>query len=68
MLVLSRKPSEKIVIGTDMVVTVLSVDGDRVKLGVDAPRNIRVDRNEVYERRQEELRLLANRNVRPSVA
>jgi carbon storage regulator len=49
MLVLSRKISEKIVISTDIVVTVLNVDGDQVKLGIDAPRDISVHRQEVFD-------------------
>ena len=57
MLVLSRKTDERIILGNEIVVTVVSIDGDHVKLGVDAPRHIRVDRIEVHERRQKELRL-----------
>ena len=49
MLVLSRKIGEKIVISNDIVVTVLNVDGEQIKLGIDAPRNISVHRQEVYE-------------------
>lgn len=49
MLVLSRKISEKIVISTDIVVTVLNVDGDQVKLGIDAPRDISIHRQEVFD-------------------
>lgn len=49
MLVLSRKRNEKIVIGDEVVVTVLDVRGDQVQLGIDAPRKIPVHRHEVYE-------------------
>lgn len=49
MLVLSRKLGEKIVIGHDVLVTVLEVRGDTVKLGVTAPRHISVHREEIYE-------------------
>ncbi len=49
MLVLSRKISEKIVISTDIVVTVLNVDGDQVKLGIEAPREISIHRQEVFD-------------------
>lgn len=49
MLVLSRKLGEKIVIGHDVVVTVLEVRKDTVKLGVDAPRAVTVHRMEIYE-------------------
>ena len=50
MLVLSRKRGEAIVIGNGITVTVLAVDGDRVKLGVVAPAEVPVHREEVYQR------------------
>ena len=49
MLILSRKLDEKIVIGDEIVVTIVAVSGDTVKLGIDAPRSIKVYRAEVYE-------------------
>ena len=49
MLVLSRKPNESICISSDIVVTVLSIRGDNVKLGIEAPREMPVHRQEVYE-------------------
>ena len=50
MLVLSRKCGEVLVIGNDITVTVLAVDGDRVKLGVVAPAEVPVHREEIYQR------------------
>lgn len=50
MLVLSRKRNEAIVIGNGITVTVLAVDGDRVKLGIVAPAEVPVHREEVYQR------------------
>ena len=50
MLVLSRKRGEAIVIGDGITVSVLAVDGDRVKLGVVAPMEVPVHREEVYQR------------------
>jgi carbon storage regulator len=47
-LVLSRRAGESINIGDDVVVTVLEVRGDIVRVGVDAPRSVRVHREEVY--------------------
>lgn len=47
MLVLTRKVGEAIVIGDDVTVTVLEVRGDVVRLGIDAPRSVRVHREEV---------------------
>lgn len=49
MLVLSRKRNESIVIGDVMTVTVLEIHGERVKLGVMGPKDIRVQRKEVPE-------------------
>jgi carbon storage regulator len=50
MLVLSRKRGEVITIGNGVTVTVLAVQGDRVKLGVVAPVEVPVHRQEIYER------------------
>lgn len=47
MLVLSRKKAEKIVIDGDIVIEVLAVNGDRVRLGIEAPKNVPILRSEV---------------------
>jgi carbon storage regulator len=49
LLVLSRRVGESIVIGSDVVVTVLEVRGDIIRIGVDAPREVTVHRSEVFE-------------------
>lgn len=49
MLVLTRKKGESIVISDDIVLTVLSVDGEHVKLGIEAPRDIDIYRKEVLD-------------------
>lgn len=49
MLVLSRKENQRIVIGDDIKIVVVSVKGDKVRLGIDAPGNIPVHRQEVYD-------------------
>ncbi len=54
MLVLSRKQGEQICIGEGVVLTVISVHGDRVRLGVQAPREVTVDRQEIRQRKIEE--------------
>jgi len=51
MLVLSRKLNEAIVINDTVRVTVLGVKGDRVRLGIEAPREVSVDRREVHARK-----------------
>jgi carbon storage regulator len=59
MLVLSRKLNESIVINDDIVVTVLGVKGDRVRLGIEAPGEIPVHRQEVYKKLQDEAVLMS---------
>ena len=49
MLVLSRKKNEAIMLGHDIEITVLGFDGDKVKLGINAPKNITILRKEVYQ-------------------
>lgn len=53
MLVLSRRPGEEIIINGNIRVTVVSVKGDRVRVGIAAPGDIPVDRAEVHQRRGE---------------
>ena len=47
MLVLTRKTGEKIVIGDDITITILDVRGDGIRVGIDAPRDIKIQREEV---------------------
>ncbi len=54
MLILSRKINEKIKIGEDITLTILEVRGDQVKIGVEAPKDVKVFRQEVYESIQKE--------------
>jgi carbon storage regulator len=49
MLVLSRKKNESIVINNDVVITVVEIRGDKVRLGIVAPKDVPVHREEVYE-------------------
>jgi carbon storage regulator len=49
MLVLSRKKDEKIVIGDNITVMVIEIRGDKVRLGIEAPKEITVHRQEVYD-------------------
>ncbi|HWE36139.1 MAG TPA: carbon storage regulator CsrA [Isosphaeraceae bacterium] len=49
MLVLSRKKNESIVIDDHITITVVEIRGDKVRLGIDAPKDITVHRREVYE-------------------
>jgi len=54
LLVLSRKISETLVIGNDVKVTVLGIHGNQVRLGVSAPKEIPVNREEIHNRIQQE--------------
>ncbi len=49
MLVLSRKKGESIVIGDDIVLTIVEVRGDKIRLGIDAPRDVPVHRKEIRD-------------------
>ena len=61
MLVLTRRPGESIVIGDDIVITIIEIKGGQVRVGIDAPRSIDVYREEIYEQvRQENLAAIAN--------
>jgi carbon storage regulator len=49
MLVLSRQSDETIIIGDNIRVTIVEVRGDKVRIGIDAPRNVTVHRQEIYD-------------------
>ena len=52
-LVLTRKIGEKLFIGDDVTLTVLGISGNQVRVGVDAPKSVAVDREEIWLRKQE---------------
>ncbi len=54
MLVLSRRRDESIIIGDEIVITIVDIRGDKVRLGIEAPKEIPVHRQEVYEAIQRE--------------
>jgi carbon storage regulator len=67
-LVLTRKSNQSIMIGDDIEVSVLSVMGEKVRVGIQAPRDIPVFRKEVYlEIQQERAKEMAGSNVRAEV-
>ena len=56
MLVLSRKKDEVIRIGDNIKLIIVEIRGDKVRIGIDAPKQVVIDREEVYEAKQAELR------------
>ncbi len=68
MLVLSRRPDEAIIIGADVEVKVLGIEGDHVKLGITAPRAVPVHRAEVFLAIQEANRTAAEGAVPDAAA
>jgi carbon storage regulator len=54
-LILTRRVGEAIMVGTDVTVTVLGVKGNQIRLGIDAPRDVAVHREEIFARIKQEL-------------
>ena len=54
MLILTRRVNEKLMVGDDVTVTVLSISGNQVRIGVNAPRHVPVHREEIYDRIMDE--------------
>jgi len=54
MLILTRRVGETLMVGDDVTVTVLGVKGNQVRIGVNAPRDVAVHREEIYERIKQE--------------
>jgi len=62
MLILSRRVGEKLIIGENVTVTVLSVRGNQVRIGIDAPRDVKVNREEIYQRILKEQKTLKDKS------
>ena len=62
MLILTRRVGETLIIGDDVVVTVLGIKGNQVRIGINAPKDVSVHREEIYQRIQQE------KNATPAAA
>ena len=65
MLVLSRKKNESIVINDDITIVVVEIRGDKVRLGIEAPKEVPVHRNEVYEAIRRNVQLEKEQSIEP---
>lgn len=69
MLALSRKLGESIVIGKDIKVSILEIKGDQIKIGIDAPKNVPIYREEIFKQIEEENKeALKQNNAKESLA
>ncbi len=63
MLILSRKLNESIIIGDDIELSIVDIKGDQVKIGINAPKSVKVFRKEVYDAIQDENRAAARSSI-----
>jgi len=68
MLVLSRKKNESIIINDDITIVVIEIRGDKVRLGIEAPKEVPVHRNEVYEAIRRNVQLESEQNREPGAS
>lgn len=63
MLVLTRKLNQSIKIGDDIEVTILAIEGEQIKIGIEAPKNVEIHRKEIYLAIQEENNKAGNTSI-----
>lgn len=64
MLVLSRKKDESLMIGDDIVIKVIEIDEGRVKIGIEAPKSVEINRKEIYDKIMDENREATSNSIR----
>lgn len=63
MLVISRKKGEAVLIGEDIEIKIVAIDGSNIKLAISAPDDVGILRKEIYERIKEENKIAVNKNL-----
>jgi carbon storage regulator len=64
MLVLTRKKDQSIIVGDDIEITIIDIQGDQVRLGINAPKNVSIHRKEIYTEIQNENERAANEELK----
>jgi len=65
MLILTRRLGEKVIIGGNVIISVLGIKGGQIRIGIDAPRDVQVNREEIYLRILKEQEALSDSPVTP---
>lgn len=65
MLILTRRLGEKVIIGGNVIISVLGIKGGQIRIGIDAPRDVQVNREEIYLRILKEQEALSDSSVTP---
>ena len=67
MLILTRRIGEKLIIGENVIVTVLALQGNQIRVGIDAPKEVKVHREEIYQKIQSERKISLLKDREPSI-